>query len=164
MQLALIAAVARNGTIGRDGTLPWHLPADMRHFRRLTTGHAIVMGRKTWESIGRPLPKRTNIAVSRTLAPDAAEGIHVCRSLDEALECATGHASAIAYVIGGASLYAEAMPRVDVVELTRVEADVEGDVHFPAFDEAAFRCVAAEAHPADEKHEHAFRFERWLRR
>ncbi len=161
MQLSLIAAVARNGVIGRDGDLPWRLPDDLAHFKRLTSGHAVVMGRRTWESIGRPLPKRTNLVVSRTLTPP--EGVRVAPSLDAALAAARESGASRAFVIGGAALYAESLPLVDVLELTRVEAEVEGDVHFPAWDPSAFDCTCFEAHPADARHAHPFRFETWQR-
>ena len=161
MQLVLIAAIARNGVIGRDGDLPWRLPDDLAHFKRLTTGHPILMGRKTWESIGRPLPKRTNLILSRTL--EAPPGTEVVSSLAEALDRArAGHAERL-FVIGGARVYEDALPRADVLELTQVDAEVEGDVHFPAWDGREFECRRFEVHPADERHAHAFRFETWER-
>lgn len=162
MEVALIAALARNGVIGRDGDLPWRLPKDLARFKKLTSGHCVVMGRKTWESIGRPLPKRTNIVVSRSL--QTRDDILLAGSLDEALSLARESAASCAYVIGGARLYQEALARAERLELTRVHAEVEGDVSFPAFDEAAYRIVRSEEHPADERHEHAFCFESWLRR
>jgi dihydrofolate reductase len=146
--LALIVAVARDGTIGRDGTLPWHLPEDLRHFKRLTRGHAIVMGRRTFESIGRALPERRNLVVSRTLA-SAPPGVEVFASLDAALDAARA-TDPEPFVIGGAALYAEALPRATTLHLTEVDRDVSGDVRFPPFDRAAFRVVdrrAAETAP-----------------
>lgn len=159
--LTLIAAVAKNGVIGRDGALPWRLPADLARFRALTTDHAVVMGRKTWESIGRPLPKRTNIVLSRTLR--ALPGADVTESLDEALHTATARNATRVFVIGGARVYAEALPNADILELTRVDARVEGDVTFPEYDESGFSCSFSEARPADTRHEYAFRFETWIR-
>lgn len=146
--LALIVAVARDGIIGRDGALPWHLPEDLRHFKRLTRGHAIVMGRRTFESIGRPLPERRNLVVSRTLVAPPP-GVELFPSLDAALAAART-TDPEPFVIGGAALYAEALPRATTLHLTEVDRDVSGDVRFPAFDRAAFRLVdrrAAESAP-----------------
>jgi len=161
MELVLIAAIARNGVIGRDGTLPWQLPADLARFKQLTTGHTIVMGRKTWESIGRPLPKRTNLILSRTL--EAPPGASVVASLDAAIARARDAGETTLYMIGGARVYAEALPRADRLELTRVDAEVEGDVRFPDWDGRQFECTQFETHPADARHAHAFRFESWRR-
>ena len=130
MDIHLIAAVATNNVIGRNGTLPWHLPADLKHFRSLTTGHTVIMGRRTYESIGRPLPNRRCLVVSRTLVPPPP-GVEVMPSLADAL--AAGSAQRC-FIIGGAQLYADAMPFADVLHLTRVEANVEGDVFFPDVD------------------------------
>lgn len=134
--LALIAAVSLNGVIGRDGGLPWHIPEDLKHFRRNTVGHAIIMGRKTWESIGRPLPKRRNIVVTRQQGL-RIEGCEVVHSLDEALSLARD-GDEEPRVIGGASLYEEALPRATRLLLTEVQQQVEGDTFFPEWDEAAW--------------------------
>src|SRR5512147_2881154 len=134
-ELALIAAVARNGVIGRDGALPWHLAGDMQHFRELTRGCPVVMGRRTWDSLPpryRPLPGRANIVVTRR-AGWTADGAQVAPSLPAALRLAQlrlGPARRV-YVIGGAQLYREAMPLADVLELTEVRADMDGDTQFP---------------------------------
>jgi dihydrofolate reductase len=124
-----VAAMASNRVIGRDGALPWKLPEDMKFFRTLTTGHPIVMGRKTWESLGKPLPNRRNIVLSRTMAP--AEGAEMVRSLDElrALKL-TGDV----YVIGGAEIYRLLMPECTAVYLTVLTTDAEGDTWFPEFE------------------------------
>jgi len=136
LQLCLVAALASNGVIGADGRLPWHLPEDLRHFKALTLGHPVIMGRRTWESIGKPLPGRENIVVSRQPAYDAP-GAHVAASLDECLaHCAD---APIAFVIGGADLYASALPIADVLEFTEIDAAVRGDTTFPAFDRTAWR-------------------------
>ena len=129
--LVVIAAVSLNGVIGRDGDLPWHLPEDLRHFRRNTVGHAIIMGRKTWESIGRPLPRRRNIVVTRQ-RDLSIEGCEVVHSLDEALALAHQE-DAEPRVIGGASLYAEALPQATRLLLTEVQREVDGDTFFPAW-------------------------------
>jgi dihydrofolate reductase len=143
--LVLIAAVSDNGVIGRAGGLPWRLPSDMRRFRALTIGKPVVMGRKTYLSIGKPLPGRTNIVVSRDRAL-AAAGVLVAGSLTAALEAAQGDAlrrgSGEIAVIGGGDLYAQAMPMADRLEITRVHADILGDAVFPPIDAAKWREAA----------------------
>jgi dihydrofolate reductase len=136
--LAIIVAVAKNGVIGRGGGLPWHLPEDMKRFRALTTGHAIVMGRKTYESIGRPLPKRRNIVVSRQPGL-SIPGCEVAADLPSALAIARSE-DACPFVIGGAAIYAEALPVTTRVFLTEIDREVEGDVRFPELP-AAFEAV-----------------------
>lgn len=152
--LVLIAAVARNGVIGRGGVLPWHLGADMAHFRDLTRGCPVIMGRRTWDSLSpryRPLPGRANIVLSRR-SGRLAEGAQVAPSLQAALRLAQLRldASRRVFVIGGAQLYREAMPQADVLELTELHADVEGDTQFPFWDRAAFDEVRREPQPAEE--------------
>jgi dihydrofolate reductase len=151
---SLVVAKARNGVIGRDNRLPWRLPADLAYFKRVTMGHPVIMGRRTWESIGKPLPGRLNIVVSRNRAYKA-EGATVVGSLEEAWRAA-GDAEE-ACVIGGTSLFAESLPQADRIHLTEVEADVEGDTWFPEFDRSQWteREVARQAR--DERHEHPFR-------
>lgn len=156
MILSIIAAIARNGVIGRGNALPWHLPADLRHFKTVTMGRPVIMGRRTHESIGRPLPGRLNIVVSRN--PDfRAEGCTVVASLADALQAASGAAEV--FVVGGAQLYAEALPRADRLYLTRVEAEVEGDTWFPAFDAGAWRTVSSDMGAPDGKNPLPHRFE-----
>jgi dihydrofolate reductase len=142
-ELHLIAALGPDRAIGKAGGLPWHFPEDLRHFRKLTTGHAVIMGRATFASIGRPLPNRRNLVVTRdpTWAAGRDLGIQLASSLDEAL--ALAHATdPTPFVIGGASLYAEALPRATHLHLTRIDAFVSDcDTFFPAWDEAAFREV-----------------------
>jgi dihydrofolate reductase len=136
---ALVAALARNRVIGIGNRLPWRLPEDLARFKRLTMGAPVIMGRKTRESIGRPLPGRRNIVVTR--ARDTSwEGCVVARSLDAALAAAND--AAVAFVIGGAELYAQALPRADRLYLTLIDADYAGDAWFPEFDAAAWREVA----------------------
>jgi dihydrofolate reductase len=142
-RIALIAAVARNGVIGADNRLPWRLPEDMRRFRALTLGHSVIMGRRTWESIGSPLPGRQNIVVTRA-GRIAAPDIEVARSLDEAL--ARVRLPEPAFVIGGEALYREALPRAHLVYLTEIARDFEGDARFPAFDRSQWRELARSAH------------------
>jgi len=135
-KLGLIVAVARNGVIGVDGDLPWRLPEDLKHFKRTTIGHPIIMGRKTYESIGRPLPKRLNIVVTRQ-RDFSAPGCTVVHSFDAALEAGWA-AHEEPFVIGGAALYAAALPHVTRFVLTEVDQDVAGDTRFPHWDRTRF--------------------------
>lgn len=155
MVVSLVAAVAANGVIGRDGDLPWRLPADLRFFKRVTMGHHLVMGRKTWASIGRPLPGRTMVVLTRDPGLEIP-GVRVVHDLPEALAVARAAGDREAFVIGGADVFARALPLADRLYLTRVHADVEGDVCFPAFAEQAWVEVAREDHAADEQHAFAF--------
>jgi dihydrofolate reductase len=138
----LIAAVARNGVIGADNRLPWRLPADLRRFRELTTGHSVIMGRRTWESIGKPLPGRQNIVVTRASAGSATD-VAFARSLDAALELADRPEPV--FVIGGEALFREALPRADVLYLTEIGCDFTGDARFPDFDRSLWREAARSA-------------------
>jgi dihydrofolate reductase len=142
--IALVVAVARNGVIGVDNQLPWRLPGDLRHFKAVTMGKPVVMGRKTFESIGRALPGRHNIVVTRDPA-FAAAGVEVVHSVEAALQAAqraaeSAQATEIA-VIGGAEIYRQLLSVAEVIHLTRVELDVVGDAHFPMPDPAQWRCV-----------------------
>ncbi len=153
--LTLIAAVARNGVIGIDNRLPWHLPADLRRFKELTTGHAVIMGRKTWESLPakfRPLPGRRNVVVTRDAAY-RAEGATVAASLPAAIAAAGADE---AFVIGGAELYAAAMPLADRLQLTEIAATFAGDTHFPTVDSRQWRQAAREAHSGEGGLDYAF--------
>jgi dihydrofolate reductase len=134
MTVSLIAAVARGGVIGRSGTIPWRLPSDIAYFKRTTMGHPVIMGRKTMESIGGPLPGRTNIVVTRN--PEySLPGVITARSAEEALERATGTpAIDEVFVIGGAAIYALFLPMADRLYITEIDADIPGDERFPAFD------------------------------
>src|SRR6187401_2213584 len=131
--LELIAAVAANGVIGKGGQLAWHLPDDLRHFKQLTMGHPILMGRRTYESIGRPLPGRRSIVISTTLKERPHPEVWIAASLDDALKLIETDPGP-AFIIGGAVLYAAALPRADVLHLTELDDAVEGDVLFPPFD------------------------------
>lgn len=152
---SLIVARARNGVIGRDNALPWHLPADLAHFRRTTLGHPVIMGRRTWESIGRPLPGRENVVVSRRVG-FSAPGARVVRSLEEAWQAVAGAEEA--FVIGGAGLYEAALPGADRIYLTEIEADVEGDTRFPALREDEWDRAIQGRHGADGRNELGMRF------
>lgn len=145
--LALVAAVASNGVIGARNGLPWRLAEDMRHFRTLTSGHAIVMGRRTWQSIGRPLPDRQNIVVTRQQGL-AAAGIEFAASLDAALACV--RLPQPVFCIGGGELYAAALPLADRLHLTEISRAFEGDTFFPPYDRLAWREVAREPCPGPD--------------
>jgi len=151
--LAIIAAVARNGVIGSGNALPWRLPADMQRFRALTIGHAVIMGRKTWESIGRALAGRQNIVVTRQCGY-AAEGAVVESSLDAALRAVT--LPAPAFCIGGGELYTQALPRATTLHLTHIDRDFAGETLFPDYDPPAWRESAREEHRAPEGFTYAF--------
>jgi dihydrofolate reductase len=161
--LELIAAVAANGVIGRNGQLAWHLPDDLKHFKSLTMGRPILMGRRTYESIGKPLPGRRSIVVSETMKAPPHVGVELARSLDEGIALAASTPGP-AFVIGGAVLYAAALPRADVLHLTELDWPVDGDVLFPPFDRSVWRVVEEMAHAADDRHAFAFRFRRYERR
>jgi dihydrofolate reductase len=154
MRKSLVVAMARNRVIGRENALPWRLPAELAHFKRVTMGHPIVMGRRTYESIGRPLPGRQNIVVSRNPGFEAP-GCTVVGSLDEAY-AAAGDAQEIS-IIGGTSLFEAALPTADCIHLTEVDADIEGDTWFPQFDRTAWSEREIARHPADDKHAYPFR-------
>ena len=139
-----MAAVADNGVIGVDGQLPWHLPEDMAHFRRVTTGHTVVMGRKTFESLGRPLPRRTNIVVTRQPGW-TADGVLVAAGLEEALAIAAEQEGDV-MVIGGAEIYAQALPLAGHQILTAVHVSPEGDAVYPAFDREEWVETRRESH------------------
>ena len=155
MRVSIIVAAARNGVIGREGDLPWRLPADMAFFKRTTMGHHLVMGRRTWDSIGRPLPGRTMVVLTRDREA-SIPGCTVVHELDAALAVARAAGDEEVFVIGGAQIYALALPRADRLYLTEVDAEVEGDVRLPAFDRAQWVEVERQEHPADDRHAHAF--------
>lgn len=155
MRISLIVALARNRVIGRDNQLPWRLSADLQHFKRLTMGKPIVMGRKTCESIGRPLPGRTNIVVTRDSSFSAA-GCRVVHSIDEALVAAGGADEVM--IMGGENLYSQLLPRADRLYLTEVQADVSGDAWFPEYDQTQWQELERESHRADEKNEFDYDF------
>lgn len=147
VRLALIAAVACNGVIGHDGDMPWHLSADLRHFKATTMGKPIVMGRRTFESIGRALPGRPNIVVTRN-ADFTADDVDTAPDLEGALAIAEGYGAEEIMVIGGGEIYAAALPRADRLYLTEIDMEPEGDVHFPALDRTQWREISREDHAA----------------
>ncbi len=157
--VALVAAIARNGVIGRDNGLAWHLSSDLKRFKALTLGKPMLMGRRTWDSIGRPLPGRRTLVLTRDRTV-RAEGAEIVHDWDAALAAAAGPEL---MVVGGAEIYAIALPRADRLHLTEVEAAPEGDVRFPDFDRTRFRETFREAHPAGPRDAHAFAFVDWER-
>ena len=163
MKISMIAAMAHDRVIGKDNQMPWHLPADLAHFKRVTLGKPVLMGRKTFESIGRPLPGRRNLVISRNPGYQA-EGIEVVGSIEAALALLANSAVAELMVIGGGHLYAEMLPSANCLYLTRIDLEVEGDTRFPAFDDGQWQRIDSESHPADEKNPHPYSFETWQRR
>jgi len=161
MRIALIVAVAENGVIGVRGQLPWHLPADLRRFKQLTMGHTLVMGRLTYESIGRALPGRTSIVITGDRAR-AYEGCLVAHSWDEAVRMAPPDRDL--FVIGGRQVFAAALPSADALHWTQVHAVVEGDVFFPPLDWQDWELRHDERHEADDRHAHAYSFRDYERR
>ncbi|MGM0632012.1 MAG: type 3 dihydrofolate reductase [Pseudomonadota bacterium] len=161
MRLALIWAMSRNRVIGRNNALPWYLPEDLKYFKRVTMGKPIIMGRRTWESIGRPLPGRTNIIVSRNTGFEA-EGAKVVHTLDEAITMAENIAyingGEEAVVMGGAEIYRQALPRADRLYLTQVHAEVEGDAFFPEFDIERWHELGREDFPASGPNPYDYSF------
>ncbi|MDI4663887.1 dihydrofolate reductase [Xanthobacter autotrophicus] len=160
--LALVVAVSQNGVIGADGGLPWRLPSDLKRFRAITWGKPLLMGRRTYESIGRPLPGRTSVVVSADPAFTVPEGVLKGASLDEGLRLADEAADAMGadeiMVIGGARLFHDTLPLARTLHLTEVHAAPPGDVYFPAFDRAGWREVAREGPIQGDKDEAAFTY------
>lgn len=160
--ITLVVAIARNGVIGRDGGLPWRLSSDLKRFRADTIGRPVIMGRRTFEAIGKPLPGRTNIVVTRN-GRWTAEGVVTARSLEEAIALAKARADGAGEegeicVIGGGEIYRAAMPLADRLKVTHVMAEPEGDTFFPEIDPRIWRTVSATAFPAGEKDSHATRY------
>ena len=156
--ISAIVAVAKKGVIGKEGGLPWYLPAELAKFKEVTMGHPIIMGRKTHESIGRALPGRTNIVITHDRGYKAAEGCSVVNSLDEAIEQAKKDEGAEEiFIIGGASVYQEAMPLLERIYLTKVDADIKGDKFFK-YDTEEWKQISSEKHFADGKNQYNFEF------
>jgi dihydrofolate reductase len=155
MKLSLIAAIARNGVIGANNALPWRLPADLKRFKTLTLGHTLIMGRKTFESIGRVLPGRTIVVVSRG-GFTAPEGVKVVATVEDALKAAASDSEA--FVAGGAEIYRQTIDRADRLYLTHIDSDFEGDTRFPDFERGRFRVVQRERFEAEAGSPFAFEF------
>lgn len=156
MILSAIVAVAENGVIGKDNALPWHLPADLKYFRSVTSGHHIILGRKNYQSIGKPLPNRVNIVLSRDPAFEAP-GCLCAASLEDAVALARAAGETECFIIGGAELYRQALPFCDKLYLTRVRAAFDGDVFMPGLG-AGWRELSCEEHAVDEKNAYAYCF------
>ncbi len=157
MLISIIAAMGRNRAIGYKNTLPWRLPTDLQHFKQLTLGHHMIMGRKTFESIGRPLPGRTSIIITRQ-KDFQAEGCFIAHSLDAAIALAKSRGEQEAFIIGGAEIYAQALSKSDRMYLTMVEAEPEAEAFFPAFDENLWTRIEEETVTADEKNQYEMKF------
>lgn len=159
--ITLVVAMADNGIIGKDGDLPWHLPDDLKHFKAVTLGKPVIMGRRTWAEVGRPLPGRRNIVITRQ-DDFEAPGAEVVNSLDAALAKVADQPDIM--IIGGGQIYREAMPRADQIWRTLVHAEVEGDTFFPQTDWSEWTVAEEKPHLADERHAYAMTFQRLLRK
>lgn len=162
MKLSIIAAIAANGVIGRGDDLPWQLSADLKRFKALTMGHHLILGRKTFDSIGRSLPGRTMVVISRS-RPRLPSDVLLADSLGAAIEIAISTGDGEAFVAGGAQIYTLALPLADRLYLTRIEASFEGDTLFPKFDQSDWILSDEEIHPATESTPWQFRFQVWDR-
>ena len=160
MVISLIAAVSKNGVIGKNNDLPWHLPDDMRYFMETTRGHHVILGRKNYDSLPkkyRPLPHRINIVVTHQKEFVAPECL-VVHSVASALDIATKNGEREVFVIGGAEIYKEVFPLAQRLYLTEIHAEIDGDIFFPDFDKTAWKEKSRSPHPADARHAHAFDF------
>ena len=155
MKLSLIAAISRNNVIGKDNKMPWHLPADLRFFKKTTMGKPIIMGRKTWESLGRLLPGRQHIVVTRN-KDYSAEGVEIVHSTGAALKQASSADEAV--IIGGFFLYQSMLPLTDRLYLTEIDAEFEGDTFFPHWNRDEWKVMSSDSHPADEKNPFPYKF------
>lgn len=162
MRLSIFVALSENGVIGVNGKLPWRLPDELQYLKRTTMGHTMLMGRKTFESIGKPLPGRTSIVVSRNPNyrphPQPHPEVIVVGDLASGVATAAERGETELFVFGGESIYAEALPRADRLYLTRVHSEIEGDAHFPPFDPGDWKPIREEFHAKDSRHAHAFTY------
>lgn len=157
--LSLMVAMSENRVIGKDGDLPWHLPKDFNRFKQKTTGHHIIMGRKTFESLGsEPLPNRPNIVISSQSQLKVPEGVRLVHDLKSALEIVKNSEDPEPFVIGGGKVYEQAFPYADRIYLTIVHTQINGDTFFPEFDESEWEIIEETPYPADEKHDYPFTF------
>ena len=160
MTISIIVAASENHVIGRDGGLPWHLPADLKHFKELTWGMPIIMGRRTFESIGKPLPGRTSIVITSDSAWKN-EGVLRASNIQDAIQLAEATGCREAFIIGGGTIYQQMMEQSHRIYLTRVHASVDGDTFFPAPDPDQWELISSEDHAADEKNNYAYAFQQW---
>lgn len=156
--ITMIAAAAENNALGKNGNIPWHLPDDFKHFKKLTTGHHIIMGRKTWESFPRPLPNRTHVIITRD-THYKADGAVVTHSLEDAL--AYSKEEKHTFIIGGGEIYTLGLAQATHIELTRVHGTFEADAFFPILDPASWELVDSRFHESDDRHNYSFTFERY---
>lgn len=159
--ITMIAAASENNALGQDGDLVWHLPDDFKRFKTLTTGHHIIMGRKTWESFPRPLPNRTHIVITRDKEYKAAGAI-VVHNIEDALTYCKGDTHR--FIIGGGEIYKLGLDYATHIELTRVHGDFEADAFFPSFDQGVWKLTNAVFHPKDEKHNYSFTYETYKKK
>lgn len=158
MKISLLVAKAKNQVIGKDNQLIWKLSADLKRFKNLTTGHYLLMGRKTYDSLGKPLPNRTHLIITRNPDFEAPEGHHAFHSVEEAIIFCTKLNLDKLFVIGGGQIYSEALPLCDQLEITEVDASPEGDTFFPEIDPQVWKETEREEFPADEKNEYPYAF------
>lgn len=155
MLISIIVAVSKNQVIGIEGDLPWRLSSDLRNFKRLTEGHTVIMGRKTYESIGKPLPKRTNVVITGNQHYQAI-GCHIVHELEEAVRFARSQGEKEVFIIGGGEVYRQSIEKANRIYLTRVEAELKGDTFFPKLDKNIWKEKQRERFEADEKNNYAF--------
>ena len=165
MKKSIIVAIASNKVIGSHNRLPWHMPADIRYFKATTQGHPVIMGRKTFESIGsKPLVNRTNIILTRKEHTCSPAGCHLAYNLKEAFQKAADTGAKEVFVIGGSQLYAQALPMVDTLYITEIHTEVKGDTYFPDFDTAQWKEVSRKEHKADTHNPHAYAFVKYIQK
>jgi len=157
MIISAIVAASKNWVIGKNNEIPWYIPNDLRYFRRMTLGHHIILGRKNYESIGKPLPKRTNLIVTRDTNFEAP-GCLVVHSVEEAIAIAKKNKEEELMICGGGQIYAQTMPLVEKLYFTEIEAVVDGDVYFPEIDESEWDLISTERNQADDRHEYGYNF------
>jgi len=163
VKISAIVAVAKNNVIGKDNDIPWYLPADLKYFKKITLNHHIIMGRNCYESIGKPLPKRTTVILTRNPFY-LVSNCYVTHSIDEALQVAKDNGEEEAFIIGGAQIYELAMEHCEKLYLTEVDLEVEGDVLFPKLNMDEWKLISEEPHKADEKNEHDYVFKVYKRK
>jgi dihydrofolate reductase len=163
MKISLIAAVAKNNVIGKENNLTWHLPVDFKRFKSITSDHYILLGRKSFESLGKPLPNRTHLVITRNPSFRVPEGHYVFDSVESAFAFSNKMQIDALYVIGGGEIYKQTLPLADELLLTEVDASPDGDAYFPEFDHSDWEETFREFHPKDEKHEHSFSFVNYTR-
>ena len=163
MTISAIVAIAKNNVIGKDNDIPWYLPADLKYLKKTTLNHHIIMGRNCYESIGKPLPKRTNVVLTRNPF-FIVSNCYVTHSIEEALELAKDNGEEEAFIIGGAQIYGQSMDLWDKLYLTEVDLEVEGDVILPEINFDEWELISEEKHQADEKNEHDYTFKVFQRK